>query len=215
MRRYLVLTAAVAAVFCGSAWADEAPSTLFVSPTVDRILRVGATTTQGDAATNAPQARSTYGVSGSNIKIGIISDSFNALGGYPTGFASGDLPTVNIVKDDAGSDEGRAMAEIVHDVAPGAQILFHSAFNNNTSTAKGVSIANAINALVAAGANVIVDDVGYANQPIYQLDRAAQAVQAARAAGTSASAAASTEALPFQRASCTSRLRTCRLAYTM
>src|SRR5947208_15667748 len=51
----------------------------------------GSVTTQGDAVMNAPNARSTYNVNGAGIKIGIISDSFNNLGGMSAGISSGDL----------------------------------------------------------------------------------------------------------------------------
>jgi subtilase family protein len=152
----------------------------------------GSVTTQGDVLMNAPTARSTFNVNGAGIKVGIISDSFNALGGMNAGVLSNNLPgigntngfttPVNIVKDDAGTDEGRAMAEIVHDIAPGAQILFHSAFNN-TNTSPGQTIGTAINALVAAGANIIVDDVAWLTMPAYQDGYSAQAAHAAFLAG--------------------------------
>ena len=60
-------------------------------------------------------------------KVGVISDSFDHLGGELAGIGSGDLPLVQVVLDSnlAGdSDEGRAMCEIVYDVAPGADIAF-------------------------------------------------------------------------------------------
>lgn len=160
-----------------------------------RQTKIGSVTSQGDAVMNAPLVRSNFGVNGAGIKIGIISDSFNFLGGMNAGIASGDLPgpgnpngfvtAVNIVKDDndpSSSDEGRGMAELIHDVAPGAQLLFHSAFNN-TNTSPGQTIAGAINNLVAAGANIIVDDVGWLTAPQFQDGRAAQAAKAAFAAG--------------------------------
>ncbi len=149
-----------------------------------QITSVGAVTTQGDAAMNAAAARSLYGLTGSGIKIGVISDSYNSLGGAAANVTSGDLPSgVTVINDATGTDEGRAMLQIVHDVAPGAQLLFHSAFNNTQTGAPGQSIADAINALRAAGANVIVDDVAYRNEPWFQDGPAAQAVKAAHDAG--------------------------------
>jgi len=156
---------------------------------------IGSTTTQGDAVMNSNSARTTYNVNGAGIKIGIISDSFNRLGGMNAGITSGDLPgvgnpngfttPVNIVKDDPATyaaDEGRGMAEIIHDVAPGAQMLFHSAFNN-TNTSPGQTIGEAINALVAAGANIIVDDVATLDMPAYQDGKSAIAAHNAFLAG--------------------------------
>ena len=71
---------------------------------------IGSVTSQGDAAMNAPTARSTYNVNGAGIKIGIISDSFNRLGTMNAGIMSGNLPgaanpngfttPVSILKDD-------------------------------------------------------------------------------------------------------------------
>jgi len=148
----------------------------------------GSETSQGDALIGADVARSTFGVTGAGVKVGILSDSFDALGGYAGGIASGDLPgtgnptyptPVNVLQDDSGTDEGRALAEIVHDVAPGAELLFHSVFNAGTRA----GFAAAVDNLVAAGANVIIDDVGYVNEPYFQDGVIAQALDNARAAG--------------------------------
>ena len=47
------------------------------------------------------------------------------------------------------------MMEIIHDIAPGASLAFYTAFDSEQD------FANGILALAAAGAKVIVDDVGY------------------------------------------------------
>lgn len=76
------------------------------------------------------------------------------------------------------------MAQIVHDLAPGANIAFASAYGGETR------FANNIAALVSAGAGVVVDDVVYANEPIYQDGPIAVAMSNARAAGTAVFSAA-------------------------
>ena len=80
-----------------------------------------------DAAIHGAQARSTYAVTGSGIKIGIISDGFNAIpGDLSTAVADGAIGAYTIVQDDSTSstDEGLAMAEIIHSIAPGRPGLF-------------------------------------------------------------------------------------------
>ena len=68
-------------------------------------------------------------VNGSGIKVGVLSDSFNNLGGAAADEADGALPsTVQVLKDDpsgSGTDEGRAMMEIIHEIAPGADRRAH------------------------------------------------------------------------------------------
>lgn len=167
----------------------------FVAPNT-AITWAGSVTSQADPVMNADVGRANFGVNGSGIKIGVISDSFNTLGGEAAGIASGDLPgagnlngfstPVNVVKDDVvGTDEGRAMIELIHDLAPGAEILFHSAFNNPgaAGSAPSTTIANAIDGLREAGADIIVDDVAILTQAKYQDGAAAQAVNRAAAAG--------------------------------
>jgi hypothetical protein len=70
------------------------------------------------------------------------------------------------------TDEARAMMQIVHDVAPGATLAFHSAEYSEADFAAGVA------ALAAAGAKVIADDVGYFDEPFYQDGIIAQAIDA-------------------------------------
>jgi hypothetical protein len=86
---------------------------------------------QADIALMADVARGTYGVDGTGIRVGIISDSFNALGGYAYDVSRGVLPDdVTVVHEGvpgprfALEDEGRAMAQLVHAVAPGADLFF-------------------------------------------------------------------------------------------
>ena len=62
------------------------------------------------------------------------------------------------------------MSQLVHDVAPGAAIRFHTAFNSEFDFAEGII------ELADAGADVIVDDVGYFAEPFFSDGMIAQAV---------------------------------------
>ena len=153
------------------------------------------------------------GLTGKGLTIGVMSDSFNCFSyyaangyaklgngynGYATnGFsptyaddvASGALPSgVNIVADascaDYGgpqlppfSDEGRAMTQIVYAVAPGAQLAYRTAANSEADFAAGIT------QLQKLGANIIVDDIGYPDEPVFQDGVVAQAIDAAAAKG--------------------------------
>ena len=138
----------------------------------------------GATASQVQQALDESGLSvnGSGIKVGVLSDSFNDLGGAATDEADGALPSasnIQILKDlgSGGSDEGRAMMEIIHDIAPGASLAFYTAFNSEQD------FANGILALANAGAKVIVDDVGYSDEPFFQNGVVAQAIQTVEAEG--------------------------------
>jgi subtilisin family serine protease len=75
------------------------------------------------------------------------------------------------------ADEGRAMMQIVHEVAPGAALAFHTGSNTEADFAAGIT------ALAAAGATVIADDIGYFDEPFFQDGIVAQAIDAANAQG--------------------------------
>eukprot|EP00898_Chlorokybus_atmophyticus_P002037 jgi/Chlat1/2834/Chrsp187S02974 len=152
---------------------DNLPELIFATPSLVRH-HTGSKTTQGDIAERSNVLRSNHpGIIGSGIKVGVIGDSYNAKGGASANVASGDLPSnVNVVADDAsGQDEGRAMLQIVYDVAPGATLYFHTASG-------GVApMANAITTLANLGCQVIIDDtLYYLAEPFYQEGIVAQAV---------------------------------------
>ncbi len=112
-------------------------------------------------------AAATGGVlNGAGLKIGILSDSFNLLGGEQAAINGGYLPAasmIHIISEGAtGRDEGMAMAELVHAIAPSAQIYFYTATNSPSD------FANGITTLGSLGCNVIVDDVSWSNEPFYQ-----------------------------------------------
>ncbi|MEO6259053.1 MAG: neuroendocrine convertase 1, partial [Thermoanaerobaculia bacterium] len=121
---------------------------------------VGSRSSEGDAAHEANRARSTFGVTGAGIKIGVLSDGVTNLAASQ---ALGDLGPVTVLAGQTGSgDEGTAMLEIVHDLAPGAQLYFATAFNGIAS------FADNIRALRAAGCDIIVDDVFYYAETPFQ-----------------------------------------------
>ena len=139
------------------------------------IVASGVVGAGADQALQAAQARATTGLSGSGIRIGILSDSFNMRGGYAADVADGALPAnVTVLKDgpSTGNDEGRAMAQLVHQVAPGAQIFFYTAFDGESDFASGIS------ALAAAGCQAIVDDVTYLDEPFFGTSGLVQAAVA-------------------------------------
>ncbi|WP_158804476.1 MULTISPECIES: Hint domain-containing protein [unclassified Acidisoma] len=123
-----------------------------------------------DAAVEGALARSTYSVDGAGIKVGIISDSFDADGSYAADVTSGYLPAgIQILTDNAdGTNEGRAMAELIHETAPGAAIAFADVTDGTGDATQG-NFAAAVDALAAAGCNIIVDDVSTSDEPTFQL----------------------------------------------
>jgi hypothetical protein len=150
--------------------------------TVSLIAIVHPVGSNADQALHADIARSTYQVDGTGITIGILSDSFNLKGQYTTDVADGALPAgMTILKEgSSGSDEGRAMAELIHKIAPGAQIVFYTATSSEADFAAGIL------ALQAAGCQIIVDDVTYFDEPFYQDGSVVQsAVETVIASGVS------------------------------
>ena len=133
----------------------------------------GVVGNQADAAMRADIARRFYGVDGTGVTIGVLSDSFNNLGGALRDIATDELPRNTFVLEDlagGGSDEGRAMMQLIHDIAPGANLIFQQAGANTTE------FANNILALANAGANIIVDDIGYLDEPMFQDGVSAQVI---------------------------------------
>jgi hypothetical protein len=135
-----------------------------------------STISEGDGILKANLARSNFGVTGAGVKVGILSDSFNTSSSsdkQATDVASDNLPgsantcghtsTITpLIDQSGGADEGRGMAQTVHDLAPGASLAFETAFNGEASFAANIQ------ALKNAGASVIVDDVSYFDEPFYQ-----------------------------------------------
>ncbi len=70
------------------------------------------------------------------------------------------------------------MAELVHDIAPGAGIAFHTAFGGQAVFAEGIT-----DLCTTAGSTVVVDDVLYFAEPMYQDGIIAQAAAACVARG--------------------------------
>jgi Subtilase family/Putative Ig domain len=81
------------------------------------------------------------------------------------------------------TDEGRAMMQILHAVAPGASLAFYTADNSEADFANGIErLAEAV-ASGGAGATVEADDVGYYDEPFFQDGLVAQAVDTVEAQG--------------------------------
>jgi hypothetical protein len=120
------------------------------------------------------------GYSGKGLRVGVMSDSYNSQGGAASGVASGDLPaSVQVLQDlgaGQGSDEGRAMIELIHDIAPDAGAAFSSVFNGEANFADQLlSLADP----TKGNCKVIVDDITYFDEPMFQDGVIAQAVNEA------------------------------------
>ncbi|WP_103352098.1 S8 family serine peptidase [Amycolatopsis sp. CA-128772] len=131
---------------------------------------------EGDKAHGADAARATYGVSGAGTKVCVLSDGVDSLAKSQ---GAGELPAVDVLSGQKGSgDEGTAMLEIIHDLAPNATLGFATAFTSEASFA-----AN-IRALRTTGkCRIIVDDVSYFDESPFQDTQVAQAVNDVTAAG--------------------------------
>jgi hypothetical protein len=158
----------------------------------------------GATAAQVQQALDESGLSidGAGIKVGVLSDSFNDLGGAAADEADGALPPaadIQVLSDlsSGGTDEGRAMMQIVHDIAPAGSLAFYTAFNSEQD------FANGILALAAVGCKGICDDVSYFDEPFFQNGVVAQAIQTVEAEGVTYITAAGNNASNGYRAAWT------------
>ena len=151
-----------------------------VSSRVWAHTNVGSLTSQGYVAHRAKQVVETQGYKGAGVYVGVLSDSATAAE-IAALQASGDLPVSAYAlpgQNGTGSNEGTAMMEIVYDMAPGSTPVFATAFTSDAS------FADNIIALEAAGCKVIVDDVTYFEEPVFQDGIIAQAVNQVVAKGS-------------------------------
>jgi hypothetical protein len=170
-----------------------------ISPIVDAQVRAGSVLSEGVAALRAVRVQDFLRVTGKTIRIGVISNGIEHIATpTPTGdlppTATGDIPatTTGLPKvelcplNDNSGDEGTAMLEIVHDVAPSAALAFCPAFGATGQQGLADAVTwLATEAFGGKGADVIVDDVGYLTEPFFQDGVIAQAVDAAVARGVS------------------------------
>jgi hypothetical protein len=212
-RRYQTVTVAakVAELRALSQVSGVAAATEVLAPfTSESDCPSGTVISEGDLQLHADEARDPpFEVDGSGITVGVLSDSFGqateaADGSGPVAttksedVANGDLPgfantcagqqtPVEILSDTEGSgdDEGRAMAQIVHDLAPGADLAFATAFAGETAFAESIEELAKSPAEGGAGASVVVDDVAYFEEPFFQEGPVAVAVRRATEDGAS------------------------------
>ncbi len=147
---------------------------------------VGSKLTEGDALLDFDDLRTTLGVDGTGVTVGVISDG---IFGLEAAIASGDLPATTLVRDGGGKltstsggviaasfrgdgdlegglgaaptgAEGTAMLEIIRDIAPGAQLRFAN-FNTSLEFIAAVDF-------LAANSDIVVDDIGFFRLPYDQ-----------------------------------------------
>ncbi|WP_433262453.1 S8 family serine peptidase [Actinosynnema sp. CS-041913] len=124
---------------------------------------------EGDRAHAADTARQTHRVTGTGVKLCALSNGVRSL---PASQAAGELPAVDILPSQEGSgDEGTAMLEILHDIAPNASLGFATATNGDASLADNIRGLR-----FQLGCDVIVDDILYFNESPFQDGIIARAV---------------------------------------
>lgn len=173
---------------------------LAVVPSSPVMTNVGAVDSQGVVQHRVDKIA---GVDGSGVTVGVMSDTYDTNAsplGAADDVASGDLPgpgnplgnlePVVVLEDfPGGTDEGRAMLQIVHDLAPKARLGFATAFTGEVGFANNIralaGFPGVPNTVPGFKADVIVDDIIYLAEPFFQDGIVAQAVDDVAKAGVS------------------------------
>ncbi len=147
------------------------------------LFRCPSATSQADDLIGTREVRYKFGFQGDDVKIAIISDSFRTRlrgdirqesdeNGCKGIFFENSVPqtaeelpeSIRLLDNGpgGGTDEGRALAELIHDLAPKADILFHTGVRDMADFAEG------IRELAECGADIIIDDLLYPREPMFQ-----------------------------------------------
>jgi uncharacterized repeat protein (TIGR03803 family) len=158
------------------------PEVRFIGPAAAMHADENAIDAEGIQALDASSfiVQSYYGipVNGGGVKVGVISDSVDFLSGAQ---ASNDLGPVTVLPGQSGvpdTGEGTALLEIVHAVAPGAQ-LFFATFKPTLAQ----FATNILNLRLKYGCDIIIDDAHVEQETPFQDDVVAQAIAAVTADG--------------------------------
>ena len=151
------------------------PWVVAVTPPAYGEHNVGPNQSEGTVLHNADLAQA-QGRDGTGVTVGVIS---NGVVNLAASVALAELPAgINVIAAGIG-DEGTAMLEIIHDMAPGAALAFHA---TGAGTAGHVT---AVQSLVNAGVNVIAEDLAFDAEPAFQRGIVATARENAVAGGVS------------------------------
>ena len=146
-----------------------------ITPPSYGITRQGDVITEGDPVLNSDDVREMFGIDGTGVKVGVISDGVDSL---VASKATGDLPNDVTVLEPGNGDEGTAMLETIHDIAPGAEL----AFSEGLSTT--LAFMRSIDELIdICNVDIIVDDISFLLVPYFQDGVVAQKVEEAIASG--------------------------------
>jgi hypothetical protein len=160
-------------------------------------VNVGAVTSQGAGVLHT-DLENAKGLTGAGITVAALSTSYNNSGGPITAqddVASGDLPgpgnplgetqPVVVLREDPrrATDEGRAILQIVHDLAPDAKLCYETADIDPISFASAIlDLADTVH---GCHADIIVDDIVYDIEPYFSDGVIANAVNTVLSAGVS------------------------------
>lgn len=176
----------------------------------------GSEISEGLEQLRVEEAREAFELRGKGITIGVLSDSYdtaesgeepppttarddeasNDLPGPASGCSGQQLP-VDVLDEGPGgeSDEGRAMLQIIHDLAPHASLAFATAFESEESFARNIERLAEPVSEEGAEADVIVDDVAWFEEPFFQDGPVAVAINEVTAAGVNYLSAAGNDNL--------------------
>jgi subtilisin family serine protease len=129
--------------------------------------------TVAHAVVNALKDTHNSGVDGSGVKVCVLSDSVRYLSKAQENFTLGDVTVLpgqdGVQKNGGDGGEGTAMLEIIHSIAPGAELMF-------ATDEDEVQMPNNIKALAGKKCNIIVDDQTYGDEFPFQDDEISKAV---------------------------------------
>ena len=136
-----------------------------ITPPDYGVTKAGSVTSEGDGIHRADLLRHFSGLTGKGVRVGVISDGVDS---WRTALSRGDLPgsleiNPNVIRT---GDEGTALLEIVHDLAPDAELAFSGGDSSLYFVDAVLWLAN--EAFDGEGADIIVDDIGYYGQPYYE-----------------------------------------------
>jgi subtilisin family serine protease len=148
---------------------------------VERITRPsyahrwqGSVTSAGDGILRARQLRNKRGLTGKGVKVGVLSaGAWNIAASQATGDLPGSITTFgtcnfSVWQSTAACDEGTAMMEIVHDLAPKAKLGFAAVSTSAQFIKRARKLVNEF------GADILVDDLGFLTEPYFEDGRVAK-----------------------------------------